>query len=177
MRVFGTRKWHSYSCKKIWAICKCFKILASCYITFNTLFTNKTNFSVADDKPALYSLKIDSQSHFSFGCSATLTSSSGQLSLSLPSSRLLRLMTASPSFTLERLQNNNKNKFTWYICNARPNSAINSLIHENYIRKPDPSTDKWTMNISIRNSMICSDILHKYHEWYFKIVIPNFKSH
>ena len=70
--------------------------------------TNETNFSVADDKPALYSLKIDSQSHFSFGCSATLTSSSGQLSLSLPSTNLLRLMTASPSFTLERLQNNNK---------------------------------------------------------------------
>ena len=30
--------------------------------------------------------------------------------------------------------------------------------------------------ISIGNSMICSDIWHKYHEWYFKIVIRNFMS-
>ena len=30
--------------------------------------------------------------------------------------------------------------------------------------------------ISIGNSMICSDIWHKYHEWYFKIVIRNFPS-
>ena len=30
--------------------------------------------------------------------------------------------------------------------------------------------------ISIGNSMICSDIWQKYHEWYFKIVIPNFTS-
>ena len=30
--------------------------------------------------------------------------------------------------------------------------------------------------ISIGNSMICSDIWHKYHEWYFKIVIRNFSS-
>ena len=28
--------------------------------------------------------------------------------------------------------------------------------------------------ISIGNSMICSDIWHKYHERYFKIVKPNF---
>ena len=27
--------------------------------------------------------------------------------------------------------------------------------------------------ISIGNSMICSDISHKYHEWYFKIVKRN----
>ena len=27
--------------------------------------------------------------------------------------------------------------------------------------------------ISIGNSMICSDIWHKYHEWYFEIVIRN----
>ena len=26
------------------------------------------------------------------------------------------------------------------------------------------------------NSMICSDIWHKYHEWYFEIVIHNFTS-
>ena len=31
--------------------------------------------------------------------------------------------------------------------------------------------------ISIGNSMICSDIRHKYHEWYFEIVIRNFTSH
>ena len=30
--------------------------------------------------------------------------------------------------------------------------------------------------ISIGNSLICSDIWHKYHEWYFKIVIRNFTS-
>ena len=32
------------------------------------------------------------------------------------------------------------------------------------------------INISIGNSMICSDIWHKYHKWYFKIVIRNFSS-
>ena len=30
--------------------------------------------------------------------------------------------------------------------------------------------------ICIGNSMICTDIWHKYHEWYFKIVIRNFTS-
>ena len=30
--------------------------------------------------------------------------------------------------------------------------------------------------ISIGNSMICSDIWHKYHEWYFEIVIRNFET-
>ena len=30
--------------------------------------------------------------------------------------------------------------------------------------------------ISIGNSMICSDIWHKYHKWYFEIVIRNFTS-
>ena len=30
--------------------------------------------------------------------------------------------------------------------------------------------------ISIGNSIIWSDIWHKYHEWYFKIVIQNFTS-
>ena len=30
--------------------------------------------------------------------------------------------------------------------------------------------------ISIGNSMICSDIWHKYHEWYFKIVIRNLRQ-
>ena len=29
--------------------------------------------------------------------------------------------------------------------------------------------------LSIGNSMICSDIWHKYHEWYFEIVIRTFK--
>lgn len=137
---------------------------------FSNFSTNQPNFSIADDKPALYSLKIDSQSHFSFGCSVTLTSSSGQLSLSLPSSRLLRLMTASPSFTLERLQNNNKNQFTLYICNARPHSAINSFILENYIRQPDPSTDKWTMNINIKIP-ICTWMQLKPMHWSIKNII------
>ena len=30
--------------------------------------------------------------------------------------------------------------------------------------------------ISIGNSMICSDIWHIYHEWYFEIVVRNFTS-
>ena len=30
--------------------------------------------------------------------------------------------------------------------------------------------------ICIGNSMICSDIWHKYQEWYFKIVLHNFMS-
>ena len=30
--------------------------------------------------------------------------------------------------------------------------------------------------ISIGNSMICSDIWHKYHKWYFKIVIRNLRQ-
>ena len=32
------------------------------------------------------------------------------------------------------------------------------------------------MKISIGNSMICSDILRKYHEWYFEIVVLYFSS-
>ena len=32
------------------------------------------------------------------------------------------------------------------------------------------------LGISIGDSMICSDIWHKYHEWYLKIVIRNFTS-
>ena len=35
---------------------------------------------------------------------------------------------------------------------------------------------KRKMEIIIGNSMICSDIWHIYHEWYFKIVIRNFTS-
>ena len=34
----------------------------------------------------------------------------------------------------------------------------------------------WNRFLCIGNSMICSDIWHKYHEWYFKIVIRNFTS-
>ena len=32
------------------------------------------------------------------------------------------------------------------------------------------------MSISIGNSMISSDIWHKYYEWYFKIVIRNLRQ-
>ena len=32
------------------------------------------------------------------------------------------------------------------------------------------------LGVCIGNSMICSDIWHKYHEWYFEIVIRNFMS-
>ena len=52
---------------------------------------------------------------------------------------------------------------------------------------PEKSAYNWPWNrhfwyvilklpISIGNSMICSDIWHKYHEWYFEIVIRNFTS-
>ena len=33
-----------------------------------------------------------------------------------------------------------------------------------------------SLHVCIGNSMICSDIWHKYHEWYFEIVIRNFTS-
>ena len=35
---------------------------------------------------------------------------------------------------------------------------------------------KFVTVIRIGNSIICIDIWHKYHEWYFKIVVPNFTS-
>ena len=35
---------------------------------------------------------------------------------------------------------------------------------------------KTVQGISIGNSMICSDIWHKYHEWYFEIVIRNLRQ-
>ena len=35
--------------------------------------------------------------------------------------------------------------------------------------------DMWHEELCFCTSMICSDIWHKYHEWYFKIVIRNFK--
>ena len=35
---------------------------------------------------------------------------------------------------------------------------------------------KFVTVIRIGNSIICIDIWHKYHEWYFKIVVPNFAS-
>ena len=31
-------------------------------------------------------------------------------------------------------------------------------------------------DICVGNSMICSDIWHKYHKWYFEIVIRNFET-
>ena len=34
----------------------------------------------------------------------------------------------------------------------------------------------WIFLVCIGNSMICSDIWHYNHEWYFKIVIRNFTS-
>ena len=42
---------------------------------------------------------------------------------------------------------------------------------------PDQYNNKQQQQfICIGNSMICSDIWHKYHEWYFEIVIRNFTS-
>ena len=42
-----------------------------------------------------------------------------------------------------------------------------------YAKKKHGPTNLCSYIISIGNSMICSDIWHKYHEWYFKIVIRN----
>ena len=46
------------------------------------------------------------------------------------------------------------------------------------IRYSEHSLRKWLHGFKIRigNSMIYSDIWHKYHEWYFEIVIRNFTS-
>ena len=46
------------------------------------------------------------------------------------------------------------------------------------LRYSEHSLRKWIHGFKIRigNSMICSDIWHKYHEWYFEIVIRNFTS-
>ena len=33
-----------------------------------------------------------------------------------------------------------------------------------------------TFQVCIGNSMICSDIWHKYHGWYFEIVVSNLTS-
>ena len=35
---------------------------------------------------------------------------------------------------------------------------------------------QWHSRVCIGNSMICSGIWHKYHKWYFEIVICNFTS-
>ena len=45
-------------------------------------------------------------------------------------------------------------------------------------RYSEHSLRKWIHGFKIRigNSMICSDIWRKYHEWYFEIVIRNFTS-
>ena len=39
-----------------------------------------------------------------------------------------------------------------------------------------PLTEFITVSVSLGNSMICSDIWHEYHEWYFEIVTCNFTS-
>ena len=44
------------------------------------------------------------------------------------------------------------------------------------INKISTGTGTQEDGIRIGNSMICSDIWHKYHEWYFEIVIRNFTS-
>ena len=38
------------------------------------------------------------------------------------------------------------------------------------VRKSQMEITK-SANISIGNSMICGDIWHKYHEWYFEILL------
>ena len=52
--------------------------------------------------------------------------------------------------------------------------------HENYateeIKPKSRVCDLRYLSISIANSMICSDIWHKYYEWFFEIVIPNLTS-
>ena len=76
----------------------------------------------------------------------------------------------------------------WMICSMRAwKSWRPILISEQYRTEFDDALNgrKNMMTIgllvgryffSIGNSMICSDIWHKYHEWYFKIVIRNFTS-
>ena len=49
------------------------------------------------------------------------------------------------------------------------------LIH--LIKKSCIENYNFVQEIFIGNSIICRDIWHKYHEWYFKIVIRNFTSH
>ena len=39
-----------------------------------------------------------------------------------------------------------------------------------------PNTEELEMLVSVRNSMICSDIWHKYYAWYFEIVLRNFTA-
>ena len=56
---------------------------------------------------------------------------------------------------------NNRNEL-W----EKPDCKISVLIFSNFSQPCN----------CIGNGMICSDIWHKYHEWYFKIVIHNFTS-
>ena len=57
-------------------------------------------------------------------------------------------------------------------------SAINYLISQYsctpskffFVKLSEVEINKSPRKISIGNSVICSDIWHKYHEWYFKIV-------
>ena len=46
----------------------------------------------------------------------------------------------------------------------------------NTFKKSPCSVDMIIFKKCIGNSMICSDIWHKYYEWYFEIVIHNFTS-
>ena len=67
--------------------------------------------------------------------------------------------------------------------NYNPNKTWKKSLDQNLTRKKShakfPSHKKFQKalnNISIGNSMICSDIWHKHHKWYFKIFIHNFTS-
>ena len=50
------------------------------------------------------------------------------------------------------------------------------MVYPSFGSVGDLTITEQTFAISIGNSMICSDIWHKYHEWYFEIVIRNFET-
>ena len=85
------------------------------------------------------------------------------------SSNLLRCQ------SFQRLHTNWRNSiinkcilFTYYIW------LRNTRRFTKYVQKVKISSVHF--QICIGNSMICSDIWNKYHEWYFEIVIGNFTS-
>ena len=83
-------------------------------------------------------------------------------------------------------------KLSWNIaalsqsnCRNFSYSSITMRINQNFGRNvrgtqreysSKPLKHSIVKRISIGNSMICNDIWHKYHEWYFKIFIRNFTS-
>ena len=78
--------------------------------------------------------------------------------------------------------------FVWLSVLSEPNSISLIVYSLSSIISREGSADSYSFVFStcpnnlpvficIGNSMICSDIWHKYYEWYFKIVTRNFTSH